>query len=69
MKPFLNVEGLPEIILTTEILVSLYQLDPYSVLRNTFPSLLANNSSESAHLTAIGACLTLLKNVSVEINS
>lgn len=63
-RPFTTSEGEPDVGLSTEALVSLYRLDPAGVIYSPFPALLAPEASEPSKLTAVYACLFLVREVS-----
>ena len=61
--PFLNSEGVPDVVLMTEALVSLYRLDPAGMARNPFPALLEVLAADAAKLTAVFALHILVREV------
>ena len=61
--PFLNSEGVPDVVLMTEALVSLYRLDPDGIARNPFPVLLDVLAADAAKLTAVFALHILVREV------
>lgn len=63
-RPFLTAEGLPATSLTTQILVSMYRLEPSSVIQSAFTVFLQNGAHEMCKMAATNACLVLFREVS-----
>lgn len=59
--PFLTPDGVPDVVLMTEALVSLYRLDPNSIANNPFPALLDVTAADAAKLTAVFALHILVR--------